>query len=484
MIVAGSDEYAESYCLPLKSIFGDIQSHLGVSGMPSISNQPQLHVQASGERSQQEDVEANGSDNVDRTDHRSKNAHVDDEELMTEIVQPAPTTSKATADGSSTTTLSASLSPESILAEEDREGSEEEVVLGQDQTPAAQEGEDIIELAVTGSVPEAHVEQSATQLKPQTKTLTESECSGVETGDGHVDVRRGDPDSLGLVSRYGANAVEKLEAKKTEPGEYVHFIYPNEVVDEDDDGEPFGRPSHRNIRHSSAHTRVNRKDILPDSLDHYNIPWKWDPEDDYYFFVLDHLSKDRWQELRQHTAKIFEQPVQKQEQKSSLKANKGHSTNHAPSYVQWAPDSQQRTNQMVIRGAPSKRLESTTNPSQLRQDDESRQPRIAPEIASACRQLDLDFEGLVQELAWDTGCSIEFYQKVLAAHTSKEHSILEFADGLSSHGTSKSPEAGRVEPHLVPVPLEPSPPAPESQREQIRFVRRELERALMAMESV
>ncbi|OAL30842.1 hypothetical protein AYO22_01462 [Fonsecaea multimorphosa] len=479
MIVAGSDEHAESYCLPLKSIFTDIQSHLGVSEMPSISEGLQINVQASGERKQQGDVEANGSDDVDRTEDRSMHAHVGDDELMTELFEPTRTTSKPTADEPRTTSVSASLSPESVLAEEDRE---EEGALAPAQTPAGQEREVITKPAVAGSVPEAHLEQSTTKPKPETQTLADPERSAVEIGDVHVDFRRGAPDRPGLVSGSEVNAVENLEAEKTEPGEFVPFKYPDELVEEDDDGERDVKSSYRHTRHSSAHKRVSRKDILTDSLDHYNIPWEWDPEDDYYVFVKEYLTKGRWHELRQHTAKIFEQRLekQKQKQKSSLKANSTQSINHTPSYVQWAPESHQRTNQMVVRGAPPRRVDRTTNPSQLTQGDNSRQPRIAPEIASACRQLDLEFEGLVQDLVWDADCSTEFGQRVLAAHISKERSILEFAERPISQGTSNSPRVGREEPDVVPVPLEPSPDAPEKQREQTRFVSREREGMAMA----
>lgn len=98
--------------------------------MPSLSKRLQLNIQVSGKRSQQADVVANGSADFDRTEDRSINAHVGDDELMTEVVEPVPTTGKPIADELSTTTVSASLSPGSILAEEHREDSEEEGSIG------------------------------------------------------------------------------------------------------------------------------------------------------------------------------------------------------------------------------------------------------------------------------------------------------------------------------------------------------------------
>ncbi|OAG43638.1 hypothetical protein AYO21_02224 [Fonsecaea monophora] len=154
---------------------------------------------------------------------------------------PAPTTGKPATNEPGTTPVSASLYPNAVFAEEDREGSEEEVELTQGQTPAAQKGDIITEPADT-------------------------KYSAIETGGGS-------PDRLEPISHV-IDTVEKTGAKGTEPGDFFQVIHPRETVVKDDD----------------------------DSLDHYNIPWGWDPEDDYYVFVKEYLTKERRHELRPHTA--------------------------------------------------------------------------------------------------------------------------------------------------------------------------------------
>lgn len=134
-----------------------------------------------------------------------------------------------------------------------------------------------------------------------------TERSVVESGEVQSDFRRGVLDSPGLVSGSGVPAVGTLEVEDTASGEDMPVIYPGEPVDEDDGREPMLSPICGHARISSARKRVSRKDILTDSLDYPNIPWEWDPEDDYYVFVKEHLTKDRWQELRQHTAQILKQ---------------------------------------------------------------------------------------------------------------------------------------------------------------------------------
>ncbi|KAJ5366009.1 hypothetical protein N7517_008895 [Penicillium concentricum] len=72
-------------------------------------------------------------------------------------------------------------------------------------------------------------------------------------------------------------------------------------------------------------TRVHRKDLLPDTVIAYNLPWDWDENNKQYIIIKQLVSRELLQELFSHTRSIREGKVVVQTSKSmtELKAHDG-----------------------------------------------------------------------------------------------------------------------------------------------------------------
>lgn len=54
-----------------------------------------------------------------------------------------------------------------------------------------------------------------------------------------------------------------------------------------------------------TYIRVQIKHLLPETLDHYLLPWEYDPHDRKYIIVKRYVSRELQQELFDHTARIY-----------------------------------------------------------------------------------------------------------------------------------------------------------------------------------
>jgi len=66
-----------------------------------------------------------------------------------------------------------------------------------------------------------------------------------------------------------------------------------------------------------TYIKVNRKYLLPDTLNAYHLPWDWDERDGNYIIIKTYVSKELQEELFAHTRRLRE-PKLITEQSSSL----------------------------------------------------------------------------------------------------------------------------------------------------------------------
>ncbi|KIY01174.1 uncharacterized protein Z520_02726 [Fonsecaea multimorphosa CBS 102226] len=61
--------------------------------------------------------------------------------------------------------------------------------------------------------------------------------------------------------------------------------------------------------HRPTYIKVNRKYLLPDTLDHYGLPWEWDPRDEEFIIIKKYIDHSLQDELFEHTRKIKERKL-------------------------------------------------------------------------------------------------------------------------------------------------------------------------------
>ena len=53
-----------------------------------------------------------------------------------------------------------------------------------------------------------------------------------------------------------------------------------------------------------TYIRVKLEHLYPETLDKYNLPWDYDPDDERYILIKEYISHDLQQELFEHTRKL------------------------------------------------------------------------------------------------------------------------------------------------------------------------------------
>lgn len=56
-----------------------------------------------------------------------------------------------------------------------------------------------------------------------------------------------------------------------------------------------------------TYIRVQKRHLLPYTLDVYNLPWEWDPNDSKYILIKEYIDHEFQQELFSHTKMILKQ---------------------------------------------------------------------------------------------------------------------------------------------------------------------------------
>ena len=77
-----------------------------------------------------------------------------------------------------------------------------------------------------------------------------------------------------------------------------------------------------------TYIRCKAKFLLPETLEHFHLPWEWDPQDPSYILIRQYIDQGLQEELFQHTADII---MQRRNATTGLKSNWPYHPESAPS---------------------------------------------------------------------------------------------------------------------------------------------------------
>lgn len=404
MVVAASETYAESFCLPLAPILEDIRTSLGLEHAPTLHQDNVVH---SVQQTQQSNVvhndrnrqpvktlSAGGMKGYKRWPHGANFHH----SLSPLPEQSSPRSSVLSHDRSPLPPgLPTDVSEDPTDAEAERpEQSPSKVMLGSGGTSPEHETHEL------------HRGHSSSGSLRQSKQPTVEKA---ETKD--------DDEKAGSLQSQ-AQAVNKA-AKSQRLQEAVSGAVDLPLPPSNAENMVFHAAQIRKHSVTGRHQYLfDTAEVLPEALEHYGHTWEYVPGRSDKLAVSDVFSRDRKQELRIYSKAIrAERARRKAATQSDRNVEDFGAANPLLPLLHYPGGSQKQMVVSSIRPKPA--AAGSTD-----QDDNFTAPPDDSEAQWAGRSLDMGFVIRVQGLCREAGCSMDFCDKIIAAHNAKERSIAEF----------------------------------------------------------